>query len=146
MPTISTEIIIVIISTLGSLITAALGFFLTKRYEIKTEWRKRKISYYEALFISLSDLAVDGTNKEEANQRFSKAFNSVVLIASQEVISALIEFHDYIKFSNSQKNPEKHDELLTKLVIKVRKDIGLTSKDDINSFKFHLIGSRPKSH
>ncbi|MFA6428358.1 MAG: hypothetical protein WCW02_02325 [Candidatus Buchananbacteria bacterium] len=145
MPTISTEIVVVIISTFGSLVVAAFGFFLTKRYEIKTEWRKRKISYYENLFIALSDLAIDGTDKEDANQRFSKAFNSIALIASQDVIKALLGFHDYVKFSNNQKNPGRHDELLTKLVIEVRKDIGLVNSDNIDSFKFHLIGSRPKN-
>ena len=103
MPTISTEIIVVVISTFSSFIIATLGFFLTKRYEIKTEWRKRKISYYENLFVALSDLAIDGIDKEDANQRFSKAFNSIALIASQEVIRTLLEFHDHVKFSNNQK-------------------------------------------
>lgn len=140
----STEVMVIIISTAGSLITASITFFLTKRYEIKAEWRKRKFSYYETLFTAMADLAIDGTDKEEANLRFSRAFNTIALIASQEVIRSLIDFHDHIKFSNKNKNPEEHDILLTKLVLEVRKDIGLSSKDKLPNFQFHMIGSRPR--
>ena len=143
MPTISTEIIVVAISTLGSFTVAAFGFFFTKRYEIKAEWRGRKVSHYKELFDLLTDIGIDGTD-EKATLLFSKNFNSIALIASQEVINALLDFYDYVKLPDVKKIPDRHDELLTKLYIEIRKELGLANKGDVNNFKFHLIGSRPK--
>lgn len=93
---------------------------------------------------SLSDLATDGTDKDEANRKFALASNTVALVAPQNVISALMEFHDEVKFSNPNKSANKHDELLVKLLLQIRKDIGVSGRDDNKTFNFHLIGSAPK--
>jgi hypothetical protein len=95
------------------------------------------------LLSSLSDLAVDGTDKEKADQRFALAVNTIALVAPQCVIMALMDFHDEVKYSNPNKSPECRDELLKKLLLAVRKDIGLSKKDEKNKFVFHLIGSAP---
>ena len=104
-------IIVSIISVSGSIIVAALTFYLTKWHEIKVEWQKQKLNHYKVLLTSLSDLAVDGIDKDEA------------------------------KFSNPNKSYERHDKLLKKLLLAIRKDIGLAKKDNPDTFDFHLIGS-----
>lgn len=135
-----TTILVALITILGS----ALTFYLTKRHQIDVEWQHEKLNHYKVLLSSLSDLAVDGINKEEANQKFSLAANTIALVAPQSVITALMNFHDEVKFSNPNKSPERHDELLRNLILEIRRDIKLASKDDRRSFNFHLIGSAPK--
>jgi len=139
-----TAILVTIITTSGSIILASLSFYLTKRYQIKTEWQKEKINHYKTLTSALSDLATDGKNKNEANMKFALACNTIALVAPQSVITALMEFHDEVKFSNNNQTIEKHDMLLKKLLIEIRKDINLTKKDKIDTFNFHLIGSSPR--
>ena len=123
---------------------AVVTFYLTKMYEIKSEWQKQKLNHYKVLLSSLSELATDGTDKEKANTNFSLATNTIALVAPQYVIQALMAFHDEVKFSNPNRTPEKHDLLLKDLLLKIRKDIGLSKTDNPDTFNFHLIGSKPK--
>jgi hypothetical protein len=139
-------VIVAIITVSGSLIVTAVTFYLTKRHELSVQWRKEKLNHYKVLLSSISDLAVDGTDKDDANMRFALAVNTISLVAPQYVISALMAFHDEIKFSNPNKSLDRHDKLLRKLVLAVRKDIGLTKGDDATTFNFHLIGSSPKEN
>lgn len=136
-------IIVAIITVSGSIVVAALTFYLTKRHQLKVEWQHEKLNHYKVLISSLSDLAVDGTDKTEANMKFSLASNTIALAAPQDVIEALMDFHDEVKHSNPNKSPERHDELLIKLLLAIRRDIGLAKKDNVETFKFHLIGSAP---
>ena len=142
----SDSIIITLITVSGSILVAALTFYLTKRHELSVEWQHEKLNHYKVLLSALSDLATDGTDKNKANMNFALAANTIALVAPQYVITALMDFHDEVKYSNPNKSPEKHDELLIRLLLSIRKDIGLAIKDDIDSFKFHLIGSAPSKN
>jgi hypothetical protein len=139
-----TTIIIAIIGASATLFGAALTYYLTKKQQIDKEWRDAKINHYKVLISSLSDLAVDGTDKNEANMRFALATNTISLVAPQYVVTALMNFHDEVKFSNPNKKPENHDKLLIELLLAIRKDIKISEKDDPKTFKFHLIGTSPK--
>jgi hypothetical protein len=133
------------VSAAGSVIVAAFTYQFTKRQQINAEWRSQKLNHYRELLASLSALAVDGIDKDVANQRFSLAFNTIALVAPQPVINALVEFHDEVKFTNVNRSVEKHDQLLRKLVLAIRADLNLGTKDNPQTFGFHLIGSAPKS-
>jgi uncharacterized membrane-anchored protein YjiN (DUF445 family) len=137
------SILIAIITASGSIVVAALSFYLTKRHQIKTEWQKEKLIHYKELLTALSELVIDGYDKDKANIKFASAANTIALVASQDVITALMTFHDEVKFSNKNKSIEKHDRLLKELLLKIRQDIDLSKKDDKDTFIFHLIGSAP---
>lgn len=137
-------IVVAIITASGSLVIAAVTFYLTKRHELAVQWRNEKLNHYKVLFSSLSDLAINGTDKDDANRRFALAANTIALVAPQYVINALMAFHDEVNFSNPNPSPARHDELLKELMLAVRKDIGLAKGDDGMSFNFHFIGSAPK--
>jgi hypothetical protein len=139
------SIVVALIAASASILVAALTFYLTKMHEHAVQLRNGKLNHYKVLFSALSDLAVDGTNKEDANMRFALAANTIALAAPQNVIDALMAFHDEVKFSNPDKNPELHDELLKDLLFAVRRDIGLAKGDNRATFNFHLIGSAPKA-
>jgi len=136
-------IIVAIITASGGLVVAALTFYLTKRHELSVQWQKDKLNHYKVLLSALSDLAVDGTDKDNANMRFSLAVNTIALAAPQDVINALMAFHDEVKFSNPDKLPDRHDKLLKQVMLAIRRDIGLAKGDDAQHFNFHLIGSAP---
>lgn len=136
-------VIVAIITAAASVLVAALTFYLTKRHELAVQLRSEKLNHYKVLFSALSDLAVDGTDKDAANMRFALAVNTIALAAPQEVIGALMAFHDEVKFSNADRSPEDHDRLLKELLLAVRRDIGLAKGDDAASFSFHLIGTAP---
>ena len=139
-----TNILVAIISVSGSIIIASLTYYFTRLMQTKTEWQREKMNHYKVLLSALSDLAVDGTDKRKANESFSLASNTICLVAPQCVVNALMEFHDEVKFSNPNQTIEKHDLLLKRLLLAIRKDIGLAKKDREDSFGFHLIGSSPK--
>lgn len=140
----NSTIIIAIIGASATLFGAALTYYLTKKLQIDKEWRDAKIKHYKVLISSLSDLAVDGTDKNEANMRFALAVNTISLVAPQYVVTALMNFHYKLKFSNPNKKQENHDSLLIDLLLAIRKDIKISEKDDPITFKFHFIGLSPK--
>ncbi|CAM4318664.1 hypothetical protein EWU23_09365 [Cytophagaceae bacterium 50C-KIRBA] len=110
-----------LITATGSILVASLAFYLTKRNQLEMDRQQNKVNHYKVLLSSLSDLATDGMDKDEANRRFALASNTVALVAPQSVITALMEFHDEVKFSNPNKSVDKHDELLVKLLYKLEK-------------------------
>lgn len=136
------SILIAIISASGSILVAAFTFYFTKRYQTNSEWKKEKLEHYRKLLFALSDLAIDGKNKDKANQEFSEYCNTICLVASQDVIHQLMTLHDFLKLPIEKRDPEIEPTLINQLMIEVRKDIGLTRKDDINKFNFHLIGRK----
>jgi hypothetical protein len=135
-------IVVATITASASILVAAVTFWLTKRHQLTMEWRQQKLSHYRELLAALSDLAVDGTDKDEANMRFARAVNTIGLIGSQSAVAALMAYHDEVKYSNSKRSPDRHDELLVRLILAIRQDIGLV-KDDVATFNFHLIGKSP---
>ncbi|NLF42524.1 MAG: hypothetical protein GX587_07505 [Bacteroidales bacterium] len=127
-------------------VVAVITLYLTKKYEIESEWRKQKLNHYKVLLSSISDLAIDDTDKDEANLKFALATNTIALVAPQQVITALMAFHDYTQMSNPNQTIEKHDELLIKLLLEIRRDLGVSKKDNPSSFTYHLVGSRNKKN
>lgn len=79
----SNPVIVAIVTASGSLAVAARTFFLTKRYQVNAEWLQQKLNHYGLLLSALSDLAVDGNDWDDANQRFALAVNTIVLVALQ---------------------------------------------------------------
>jgi len=139
------SVLVAIITVSGSFLLAAVTFYLTKRHQLNMEWKHQKLNHYKVLLSALSDLAVDGLDKDDANKRFALAANTIALVAPQFVITTLMNFHDEVKFSNKVRSIERHDQLLKELLIAIRKDIGLSVKDNVDTFNFHLIGSAPKN-
>lgn len=119
-------------------LVAVIIFYFTKRHEIKAGWQQQKLNHYKVLLSSLSDLAVDNSNKE-AKTKFALASNTIALVAPQSIILSLMAFQNYLKSPGQDKNPDKHDVLLKTLLLEIRKDIGLSKKDNIKTFDFHLI-------
>jgi hypothetical protein len=59
----------------------------------------------------------------EGNRRFASACNTLHLIGSKGVLEALHHFQDEIRVSNSSRDDDRHDALLSNLVWEIREDL-----------------------
>ncbi len=140
----SSEIVTAGISALGGLLIAAVSYVFTKKKERDAEWRKEKLGYYKSFVRSLSG-ATESESSPEGKKQFAVAVNDLMLFAPQKVIEALSLLLDEIKVSNPNKSQEKHDELLSRLMFEIRKDLGVKPNDDLESFRVTIWASGVKS-
>lgn len=92
----SDGIIVASITAAASILGAAITYMLTKRHERAAQWQSDKLNHYKVLFSALSDISVDGTDKQ-AHRNLALAVNTIALIAPQYVIKALMDMHDEAK-------------------------------------------------
>lgn len=134
---------IALITSFGPIAATVATLWATRNSKLQLAWRKDKLHRYEELLDALSCLAIDGEDWDDANVRFAKAATTITLVAPQYVVTALMEFHDEIKFSNQNKTQQGHDDRLNLLLLAIRRDIGTAAGDDSRTFRFHFIGARP---
>jgi hypothetical protein len=137
------NVMVAIISAATSLIVAALSYYFSKKREVEAEWRKEKLQQYRYLLEALS-ANVEGISTPEANEHYAHAVNTIALVASQSVISALIDLRKEISYKNPNRSIEREEELLTKLMLEIRRDLRVKPKDDPTTFRFSLTGIPPK--
>ncbi len=128
------SILVAIITVSGSILVAAITFYLTKRHELEVEWQHGKLNHYKVLLSALSYMAIY-KNKPDALEKFSTSINTIALVASQDVIAALMKYCDAIM----KKNADSTAQQLNELLVAIRKDIGLSAKDNSETFKFQLV-------
>lgn len=136
------ELWIAVISAIVALSVAVLTFSLNEQANRKSDWRQKKFGYYQELLDSLSGIAGDGSDWNTANDMYANAYNKVGLIASQEVVDCLVKFQAEIDRDNPNKSKEAHDRLLKNLIMAIRKDIGLSKKDNLDTFPIGFIKAR----
>jgi hypothetical protein len=139
----SAEVVTASISAASALLVAVAGYYLTKKRERDAEWRKEKLGYYKTLVSSLSTI-LEGESSPEGQIAFAKSCNDLLLFAPQSVIVALQAFQDQIRESNVNKSRERHDQLLSKLLIEMRRDLGVKPQDDPTTFRVMLWASGVK--
>lgn len=121
------SIFVAIITILG----ATLTFYMTKRHEINTKWQQEKFNHYKVLLSSLSQATGNYSGKEESLERFALSCNTIALVAPQSVILLLMELQDSLKMpvdciKNQKRFQVKFTTILNKLLLEIRKDIGLS--------------------
>ena len=136
----SSEITVILTTIISSVVVAGSTYLFTKWKEWESEWRKDKREYYKAFVTSLSG-NVDGDATEEGKLAFNRATIDLNLIAPQRVIEALIAYREEISFSNANRQQVRHDELLSLLLYEMRKDLGMSPKDDGKTFRVLLWAS-----
>jgi hypothetical protein len=144
------QVIIAAIGLLAAVITASLFYYFTKKHQLKMEERKLKEEYYKSFIKALSDVAIDNFD-DEAQKRLSEGFNSLIIIASPNVVKELMDFHDFIRPQNTtipRDSAEwliEHDNKLRILVKTMREDIyGKEKNIDKYISQVHLVGKAPK--
>ena len=133
----TTPIIVAVITAGAGLIASALSFFLTKMKEREAEWRTQKLNHYNAFMVALNAI-VGPPAPTEDRVRFADAANNLFLFGSKDVLVALRDFLDVTADSRTQADVDRHDELLTKLIIAIRMDIGIKGAPLPDGFEFRL--------
>ena len=124
-----------IIGFATSVVAATLAYLLTKRREREAEWRKEKLAYYKAYVESLSGI-LRGDETPDGHRLYAKTTNNLLLFAPQSVIEALNAFRSENAMSNKECwSAEKHDRLLTELLLAIRRDVGVSPTDNPTTFK-----------
>jgi hypothetical protein len=141
-----TSVVVSVIAAASGVIVAAISFFLTKKREREADWRKYKYEQYKEFMVSISGI-VSGDATSEGNRIFAKASNTLHLIGSKGVLDALHAFQDETRSSNPNRSLGKADDLLSKLVWEIRKDIEIPGTPDEPEFTVKLwsSGTTPKS-
>lgn len=129
-----------IIGIFGAAIIAAVTYWLTKKREQEAEWRKEKLAYYKAFIESLSG-TVEGDSTPDGQRAYAKACNNLLLFAPVSVLEAMEAFRNETKESNPNRSFEKHDLLLAKLLLEIRRDIRIYPQDNPDTFKPKLWSS-----
>lgn len=134
------EIANAVIVSSGAIVLAVVTYWFTKKRERDAELRKERLEHYKEFVASLSGI-IAGESTKEGQQRFSLACNKLNLVAPQVVIAALQDYQNGIKQSGTCKTLQQHDELLSKLMYEMRKDLRIAPADDINKILFRLWSS-----
>ena len=135
----NTEMIVAIISALVAILSIVVTNYLTKRNQLKFEERKLKEQYYTNYVKAISENVL----MKDDHAGLDDAQNRLVLVASPEVVSILMQFHDKIKPSAPPISGEEHDRILTELIKAMR--IDLYGRKGVNKGypTIHLSGLRP---
>ncbi len=131
----SADIATAIIAASGAIILAGMTYWFTKQRERDAELRREKLEHYKEFAVSLSGI-ISGEGTPESQRAFALACNKLNLVAPQTVLEALQAFQHESKTSNSSPNLARHDKLMSLLFYEMRKDLGISPKD--NSSTFHV--------
>lgn len=138
------QLLVPVISIFLAIISAAVSYFLTKKNQLNADERRLKEQYYLAYIKAVSN-SVISNHTENSRDQLANAQNELLLIGSSEVVKSLMDFHDYCKPSSGQDfKVEKHDELLTKLIMDMRIDLYKDKKINSSYPTIHLTGKAPK--
>ena len=130
-------ITVAIISAGAAIVVPALSFYLTKQRERQADWQRYKFELYRGLVESLSGIV--GTDSAPEGQRdFALACNTLHLIASPGVLSALHDFQNEIRASNLDRRIDRHDELLSRLLWEIREDLCIPDNPPARDFNARL--------
>ncbi|WP_386066289.1 hypothetical protein ACFJIW_17350 [Tahibacter sp. UC22_41] len=133
------DIATALIAAGGATILAVVTYGLTKKREREADLRKERLAHYKDFIASLSGV-ITGEDTPDGQRAFARACNNLNLVAPQQVIQALQTFQDEIRASNTNKNRERHDQLLSRLLFEIRRDLGIWPKDS-QDFKVELWAS-----
>ena len=137
------QLVISIVGIATAVISASLAYLFAKKSQIVADENRLKEKCYLNYIEAVSDIVISN-NAEDARDKLADAQNQLLLVGSAQVVEDLMNFFDYIKPSNQKKiGPDKHDELLTKLIKSMRLDLYKSRKVNVNYPIIHLSGKAP---
>ena len=132
-----TPVVVAIISASAAVLVSALSFYLTKSKERQADWQRYKFELYKELLQSLSGI-VGTDSTPEGVRHFAGACNTLQLIGSKGVLDALHAFQDEIRVSNTSRDDDQHDLLLSRLEWEIREDLRIPNNPPLQQFTARL--------
>jgi len=133
----NSAVVVEVIASAAAVIVAALSYLFTKMKEREADWRKWKYEQYKEFVSSLSGIVV-GDSTPEGQRIFTRACNTLNLIGSAGVLAALRAFRYETGPSNPHRSLAMHDELLSRLIWEIRKDVGIPGTTELSEISAHL--------
>jgi hypothetical protein len=133
----------VAIPSVTAILAVVVTYLLTKRREHEADWRKLKLERYQEFILALSGVVRERATPE-AQRRYADAVNSMMLVATSSVLSALKNFQAEISYVNNQRSDERHDELLDVLLRAMREDVHPGRSSTETAYSFRLLGLPPE--
>lgn len=132
-------VIAAVVSAAAALLVSALSFALNRRQQREADWRKTKFDLYREYVAALSGI-IQGRENADAHCRYADTVNSLSLVASLAVLSALYAFQDEISWrSQSRRSSERHDALLNEVLAAMRQDLHPSRRDEPSGFRFFSV-------
>ena len=138
------EIIIAIIGTATTIITAILTNYFTKKNQLKFEEKQLKEKYYLEYIEAISRNINNMTDNDDETINENHAFNRLILIGSEDMINKLYKFQDlrirHLKYNDVSEYDKKYTSALNDLIKAMRKD--LFGKEDSRYIFFRWCTKR----
>lgn len=132
-------ILVASIGAISATLAAILGHFLTRRREIKLAELKFKLDLYLEFLSSATELG-SGLKRYESRLRFSKAVNTMNVVANKQVLIRINHLLDHITASPQDDFSAKtQDDLLRQIIFQMRSDLVQVIDMSESSFKFRTI-------
>jgi hypothetical protein len=133
-------ILVAIIGAISATLAAILGHFFTRRREVKLAELKFKLDLYLEFLSSATELG-SGVKRYESRLRFSKAVNTMNVVASKQVLIRINHLLDHITRppQDDDSSAKTQDDLLRQIVFQMRSDLGQVIDASESSFKFRTI-------
>lgn len=136
------EIIIAIIGTATTIVTAILTNYFTKKKQLKFNERQLKGKYYLEYIEAISRNINNITQNDDETINENHAFNRLILIGSEDMINKLYKFQDFrirhLKYNDVSEYNEKYNIALNDLIKAMRKD--LYGKEDKQMHNIYFLG------
>lgn len=127
-----------------AIIGVVLTSYLTRKREHQADWRKTKLEHYREYVTALSGVVQGRLISAEAHERYADAVNSLMLVASGQVLEALYAL--LAETSSPNRSDEVHDCLLNDLLRAMREDIQPGDASELGLPAFRLTTVPPRAY
>lgn len=121
------EVIIAIIGTVTTIVTAILTNYFTKKNQLKFDERQLKEKYYLEYIEAISKNMNSTGESDDETINENHAFNRLILIGSEDMVNKLYQCQDLkiqqLKYNNVLDFNEKYTKALNDLIKAMRKDL-----------------------
>jgi hypothetical protein len=131
------------VSATAAILAVVITSVLARKREHEADWRKLKLSQYQAFIFALSGVVREQPTLE-ARRSYADAVNSLNLVAPKAVLDALAAFQNEISDIKYGKSDDRHDQLLEILIRSMRTDIHPKSLRDNPSQAFRFLALPPE--
>jgi cellobiose-specific phosphotransferase system component IIC len=138
----NTSLMPAIIAGALAIVAVILTNHFTRKRDRDADWRKIKLEYYNEFMSALAGNVIGRATSEDVT-RFHDALHTIGLVASAHVILALKAFQAEISIENKNRDPVRHDPLLTVLVRAMRADNSPRGSKGDEAWEFRLIAPPP---
>lgn len=126
---------VAVISVIGGILSAAATYLFTQNRDMEVYWQHEKINYYKDFMKSVPELDTDNTRKEN----FCLSLSTLYAVAPQYVINSVKKFCDELMVPKPNISNDKILLSYKKLILDIRKDIGVFKEDKEDTFEVFII-------